>query len=192
MKRSRLFSIFITLGFVVLGGVGGLTVGALLYTYLIPFWEHTEIDVEKRNFDDIVTVDFLLADNSDLFRDNVILKTTDGKYYNYHQGNWQLIESPQIDNSKFPQNYLPCNEWLSPPPVTYLRKTKDTMGVEFAHALAITSRCYVLLADGSLHLWTRDYGVFEMMSMGAISLVIGMGIGGIIGKVANRRFASKS
>jgi hypothetical protein len=192
-RNPRLFSILITIGFVFLGSIVGVLIGSLLYTYFIPFWHHYEIDVENRNFSEIVLVDYGYFENVHISQDNVILKADDGKYYSYHQNKWQLTEPPTFDNTKFPHNSPPCSEWPGPPPAVYLRKTKDSVGVEFAHALAITSRCYVLLADGSLHLWTRNYGVFEMMFLGVTSLVIGMVIGGIIGKyVAKRKYHKES
>lgn len=189
MRSSHLFSILITIGFVFLGSMVGVFIGALLYTYVIPFWHYANIDVENRNFSEIILVDYAFLQNVHLSEDNVILKADDGKYYSYHQNKWQLTELTEFDNTKFPYNAHSCSEWLDPPPVIYLRKTIDSVGVEFAHALGNTSRCYVLLADGSFQLWTRDYGVFEMIYIGGVSLIIGMMFGGITGKhVAKRKY----
>lgn len=191
--NPRLFSILITVVFVFLGSIVGVLIGASLYTYFIPFWHHYEIDVENRNFSEIVLVEYGFLENVHLSQDNVFLKSDDGNYYSYHQNKWQLTELPTFDKTKFPHNSPPCSEWTGPPPAVYLQRIRDSVGVEFAHALAITSRCYVLLADGSLHLWTREHGVFEMIFIGVVSLVIGMVVGGIIGKyVAKRKYHNES
>lgn len=187
--KHRLFSTLITIGFIFLGGIVGVFVGALLYTYLIPFWNSTEIDVEGRNFTEIVLVESGFLENVHLSQDNVILKADDGNYYAYHQNKWQLTSLPEFDKTKFAYNAPPCSEWPGPPPAVYLHRTRSNVGVEFAHTLGYTSRCYILLADGRLQLWTRNYGVFEIMFMGAFSLVVGMIIGGIVGrKMARRKF----
>jgi hypothetical protein len=188
-KYHRLYSVLIRLGFIILGGIVGILIGAFLYTYFIPFWHHTKIDVENHNFSEIVLVDYGYLENVHLSQDNVILKADDGTYYSYHQNNLQRTESPTIDKTKFPHNSPPCSEWFGPPPGVYLRRVKNSVGVEFGHALAVSSRCYILQADGSLHLWARDYGVFEMMFMGASSLIIGVVVGAVTGSyVAKRKY----
>lgn len=95
--KHRLFSTLITIGFIFLGGIVGVFVGALLYTYLIPFWNSTEIDVEGRNFTEIVLVESGFLENVHLSQDNVILKADDGNYYAYHQNKWQLTSLPEFD-----------------------------------------------------------------------------------------------
>lgn len=117
------------------------------------------------------------------------LKTDEGDYYSFYQNNWEPTQTPVFDQTKFPNNYPSCNEWSSPPPAVYLSRPLNTKGVEFAHALAITSRCYVLLKDGSFHSWTRDYGVFEMIFLGKVTLLMGMIIGGVLGvRVAKSKY----
>ncbi len=181
-RKPRLYTFLVTGGFILLGSVAGLLVGDFLFTYFIPSWSHTEIDTENHNFREITLVEYFYLENHDLSQDNVILKTEDGAFFSYHHHKWQQTELPDVDLTKFPHTYPPCNEWASPPPASYLRRTKDTAGVDFAHALANSSRCYILFEDGNLELWTRDYGVFDLIYIGFWSLFLGMLIGGIFGK----------
>ncbi|MEZ4863694.1 MAG: hypothetical protein R3C14_20400 [Caldilineaceae bacterium] len=195
-KRSnqspRLFTILITTSFILLGSIVGLCFGALLYIYLIPFWHHTKIDVKNHNFNEIAMVGYMVGYDvfnfDDISLDNVILKANDGEYYSYHQNTWQQTRLPtRFDKSNLSYYSAPCSELPAPPPTVYLQKTKNTVGVEFEHNFGAMSRCYVLLADGSLHVWTREYDVFEMIDIGIVSLIIGVVIGGIIGKYVTKR-----
>lgn len=193
VRKPRLYAFLLTSGFVLLGGIIGILVGAFLFTYLIPFWYHTEIDVEDHSFSEIAFVEFFYTSNYELFQDdvnqdNVILRTEDGKYFSYHWNKWQQAELSQVNLSDYPYNYRACDEWASPPPATYLRRTKDSFGFDFAHAIANSARCYILFPDGSLELWTRDYDAFSLFFIGTSSLFFGMLVGGILGKkLANRK-----
>jgi hypothetical protein len=197
-KQLRIGVFIVSL--VVAGSLVGLSVGALLFTYLVPFWAHTVIDTENHRFTEIVFVDYYFFTNHDPSLDRVVLKTETGELYSFHRNEWQQIPplpvttgtieffggvehalfvlSDQGDIFMFKESewhtgsdvhhhridYQPCDKWQSRPPV--FRQIADTYGTEFARPISLTSRCYVLLADGTLHLWLRHINLFQMLLMG--------------------------
>jgi hypothetical protein len=190
-RKRRLFSILFTIGGVLLGAVFAYQVARALEWYFIPPWQHTEIDSANRTFREIVWVDYGYLGNGDLSQDNVMLRTEAGDYYSYHQAEWQLTDRSQIDETEQRHSDSPCDafKFSSPPPPIYLRRARDSVGIEIEHALAITSRCYILLGDGSLHSWTRDVSAFDplWLSVALGCPLAGMIAGGIIGAFVARR-----
>ena len=184
-RKPRLYVLLMVSGFILLGGVAGLLVGAFLFTYFIPFWSHTEIDIEGHMFSEITVVEFFLSTNFDPSKDNVILKTEDGEYYSYNQYKWQQTELSDIDLTKFHHNS--CNEWAGPPPASYLKRTEDMAGVDYEHPLAHVSRCYILFPNGSLELWTRDINVGHLFYVRVSTLVLGVLAGAITGGIIAHR-----
>ena len=56
-------------------------------------------------------------------------------------------------------------------------RVADSAGIVFSHALADEYLCYVLHADGSLDLWTRNRNAFEMVTFGVNGAIVGGALG---------------
>lgn len=166
-------------GYILSGGILGIVIGALLFISLIPLWHHAELDIQDYDIVEIVLVKFAYLDNSDPAQDTIYLQADNGEDYIYSEGKMTQGNAPVLDNTDGPYSVSPCPR-LDPPPPMYLRSITDSVGVVFGHSLGNSVRCYLLLADGSLHVWYREYSVFDMMLMGLTTFVAGLGIGAVI------------
>ncbi|MCA9918987.1 MAG: hypothetical protein KC445_13590, partial [Anaerolineales bacterium] len=176
----RLYIFLVASGFGLLGGFVGVLIGYLLTPKFLPPWQHSKLDTSGHSISEIVAVDFFIGPDYELSKNNVILKDSDGNYYSFYEENWNLIDSNRISAIKTPDNSLPC-DWHIPPPPFYFREIKDSVGIQFMHTLKSTSRCYVLYADGSLHFWSRFDNVFSGLEWAFSSLIIGLLLCGLIG-----------
>ena len=102
----------------------------------------------------------------------VLHRNDKGDYYSYHQNKWQLTELP-IEQTRIPVPW--CGS---------LKSTYSTRRCDFQSEMALAEffRSYVLFTDGSLHLYTKLYGAFHVTGMLSVSLIIGMIIGGVMGR----------
>ncbi len=190
--KSQFIYFLIVLGAIVITVLCCLLISALLFTYWVPFWNHTEIDSGDIKFSEFVGVNYFSTKNLSLTEDNLILVATDGTNYSFYQNNWNQMDEAHLNN--FKPSFRPggpCDNWMSPPPITYLRKTRDTHGIEFEHAIGLSSRCYVILSDGSLHTWTRNISGMDILVFVQISLIVGVLLGGTIGIVAAKRWQKR-
>lgn len=71
-----------------------------------------------------------------------------------------------------------CSDWRKR---LSFRKIIDSSGVSFAHALADSTKCYVLFDNGDLEVWTRTQDAFTLMGTLGVSALTGIIAVGTIG-----------
>ena len=179
-RKPRLYIFLVASGYGFLGGIVGIVIGFLLIPKFLPPWQHLEIDTSGHIIREIEAADFSIDLDGDPSNNNVILRDSDGNFFSFQQRNWFQIDANTADTSISPFKSLPCNDWVHRPPPFYFREIKDSVGVDFEHALASDKRCYVLYADGSLHYWSR-YSSFVDLVWTLLSSIIGLLIGILIG-----------
>jgi hypothetical protein len=101
----------------------------------------------------------------------IVAITTQSKVFQLVDNKWEMME-----NHKEPfwgMEPEQCADWRKR---LSFRKVIDSSGVSFAHALADSTKCFVLFDNGDLEVWTRTQDAFTLMGT--------LGIGALIGIIA--------
>lgn len=122
------------------------------------------------------------------FRDNrydepIVAITNQDEAFELADGHWKLLSDGKIPLEE--DEPVACaTEWEEPPPLG--QEALDSVGVRFERPISAIERCYVLLDNGSLQVWTRATDVFTLMRIIGISTGTGIAIGIAIGILVAR------
>jgi hypothetical protein len=98
----------------------------------------------------------------------IIAITSQDKVFQLIDNKWETLENPK--EPYWGAEPLQCSNWRKRLPI---RKIVDSAGVIFEHALADSTKCYVLFNDGSLEVWTRTQDAFSMIGTVGASTLLG-------------------
>ncbi len=171
-SKAKLPAIFISIVLSLIGASLGAGLGLFLYSSFIPSWKHYEIS-PLADAKDILQID-VQSTLDDPAKDVLYVGVESGKIYSniLFQEDWLPVQSVPENNYEFPSC---ATEWKDHPPVT--NGIADSLGVRFERPVSTIVRCYVLLDNGSLQVWTRSTDVFSLMTMvmktGLLGLIVG-------------------
>jgi hypothetical protein len=94
--------------------------------------------------------------------------TTQNEVFQLVDNEWEVLEHPT--EPFWGMKPRQCADWRKR---LSFRKVIDSSGVSFAHALADSTKCYVLFEDGNLEVWTRTQDAFSLMGTIGISVLLG-------------------
>jgi uncharacterized protein YneF (UPF0154 family) len=201
--RSRNFSIKIltyVLPILLFGGIGYW----ISSFFVDSQWIHIPIKKAPAGVEDLRLLVGSSTDNP--IGDTLLVATSDGGTFSFtlFEQDWKESSSINlnvVDDSCTPVWQKPeeasnsnADIW-NPPPVK--GKVIDSVGVRFERPLSLIVRCYVLLEDGRIDIWTRSDDVFRLMFSLAIKMsmiIAGIFIGVFTGYLItnSKRRKSKS
>lgn len=106
----------------------------------------------------------------------IVAITTQNEVFQLVANKWEVLENPI--EPFWGMKPRQCANWRKR---LSFRKVIDSSGVSFAHALADSTKCYVLFANGDLEVWTRTQDAFSLIGTLGISALIGIGVVGAVG-----------
>lgn len=181
---AKLFTI--GLPALILGGIGLTMAYAGFLGFVVP-WERHMMEAPPKNIVDIAHVEFE-SSVSDPIGDTVYVTTEDGAVYSntLFKREWNTTESIPIWDYEYWTICAP--EWpgaqsgsliWDPPPV--VGSVKDSVGIRIERPLSIIVRCYVLLEDETLEVWTRGEDAYSMIGRTLVFTFSGILLGTILG-----------
>lgn len=111
----------------------------------------------------------------------IVAITAQNKVFQLINNKWEILE-----NQKEPfwgMKPRQCASWRKR---LSFKKVIDSTGVSFAHALADSTKCYLLFANGDLEVWTRTQDAFSLIGTLGISALFGIGVMGTVGLKVKR------
>lgn len=177
--NPKLFVVFTTILLAIFGTLFGMGLGFFLYGSLVPLWTSREIQ-PLQGAKDIVQVDIRSMRN-DPTQDTLYVVAQDGQIFSntLFQSNWQPVKAvpqpgaPLTTCSDGRQAYLPAESGIV-----------RSVGFQFEHTLSTTVRCYILLDDGRLQVWTRSTDMFKLLT----AIMLGGAAGLVGGSLLNALF----
>lgn len=170
--NPKLFAVFTTIILAVFGALLGMGLGFFLYARLVPSWTSHEIR-PLSGAKDILQVD-IQSTRDDPTQDILYVAAEDGRIFSntLFQASWQPVAAaPQPED----QSTSCTSGRRDGPPVK--SGIVSSAGFRFERPLSTILRCYVLLDDGRLQVWTHSTDLFRLLVMvtmgGATGLVAG-------------------
>lgn len=106
----------------------------------------------------------------------IVVITTQNKVFQLINNKWEMLEDHK--EPFWGREPKQCSDWRKR---LSFRKIIDSSGVSFAHALADSTKCYVLFDNGDLEVWTRTQDAFTLMGTLGVSALTGIIAVGTIG-----------
>jgi hypothetical protein len=184
--KSLLLNSAMVLALSLLGYGTGKLIGNLLVGESNPPWTYSLIQPLPKEISQIIYLQSQYSE--DPTEDTLYVKTEDGEFYSYSlfQDNRLLSD---VDPTPWDNIYLfkcapawngatDSSPMGDPPPVD--KGIIDSIGIKFQTPPITTTRCYVLLDDGSLQVWTHSGNAKDLMVNGILKqgfMILGMSIG---------------
>lgn len=174
--NTKLFAIFTTIILAVFGALLGMGLGFSLYAGLIPPWTSHEIR-PLPGAKDILQVDIQSTRNNPA-KDILYVAAENGQIFanTLFEAQWQPVEAaPQPEGQ-----HAACTDGRRDGPPVKSGIVRSA-GFRFERPLSTILRCYVLLDDGRLQVWTRSTDVFGLLT----TIIMGGALGLVAGSVLN-------